>query len=123
MVSQIALTKSKLTWLMPPHFSTVTVTAYLAASLLHFMHMMQEGVRPFCLPLSGALWRSMCMCLYLYMCWCTVCVHTACGWLFVLNGHLYSSFISTSAILQHVCVLIKDKCGSLRVQTEATRFV
>lgn len=41
-----------------------------------------------------------------------VCVHTVgvCGWLFVLNGHLYSSFMSRAAILRDrvVCVCVSD---------------
>lgn len=45
-VSQIALTsKSELSRVMSPHFSTVTVTIHFATSVLHSAHMMQEGVR------------------------------------------------------------------------------
>ena len=70
---------------------------------------MQEDVRLFCLPLSGALWRSVCVCVFVlvFVCVCT-CVHTVgvCGWLFVLNGHLYSSFMSTAAILRDIVVCV-----------------
>lgn len=47
---------------------------------------MQEDVRLFCLPLSGAGGVCVCVCIFAF------CVHTVgvCGWLFVLNGHLYS---------------------------------
>ena len=47
-----------------------------------------------------------------------VCVHTVgvCGWLFVLNGHLYSSFMSTAAILRDivVCVCARE-CVCLQI--------
>lgn len=79
---------------MPPHFSAVTVTACLAASLLHLRHMMQEDVRLLCLPLCG----SVCVCVFQRVCaFRTVGV---CGWLFVLNGHLYSSFTEPSCSVQ-----------------------
>lgn len=75
---------------------------------------MQEDVRLFCLPLSGALWRSVCAICVCFWCVrvsvCAVCAHTVgvCGWLFVLNGHLYSSFMSRAAILRDrvVCMSV-----------------
>lgn len=74
---------------------------------------MQEDVRLFCLPLSGALWRSVCVpvCVAVHVIGVRTfaCVHTVgvCGRLFVLNGHLYSSFMSYNIEkLSFVCVCL-----------------
>ncbi len=75
---------------------------------------MQEDVRLFCLPLWSAVEECVCVCVCLCMflvCTCEracACVHTVgvCGWLFVLNGHLYSSFMSTAAILRDRVVYV-----------------
>lgn len=81
----------------------------------------------------GGVCLCVCVCVTVHvLCACMfVCVHTVgvCGRLFVLNGHLYSSFMSRAAILRDrilsvcVCVYVRDKYGSLWVQAKVTRFV
>lgn len=98
MVLQIALTsKSELTRVMSPHFSTVTVAIYFATSVLHSTHMMQEDVRLLFTSLSRALWRTVyalaCLRACAYMCrfvncrcvWVAFCVEWAS--LFFFQGH------------------------------------
>lgn len=71
MVSQIALTfKSELTWVMPPHFSTVTVAIYFATSVLHSTHMMQEDVRLLFTSLKSNVEECVCACMRTHVSMC-----------------------------------------------------
>lgn len=57
---------------------------------------MQEDVRLFCLP----LWSTVEECVH--VCLLGLCEHTVgvCGWLFMLNGHPYSSFMGRAIMLR-----------------------
>lgn len=82
-MSQIALTsKSGLTRVMSPHFSTVTVTIHFATSELHSTHMMQEDVRVL-FNLSQDYGEGVCMHVHAYVHVCTcvnMCTVGVCGW-------------------------------------------
>lgn len=73
MALQIALTsKSELTRVMSPHFSTVTVAIYFATSVLHSTHMMQEDVRLLFSSLKSTV--EDCVCARVPAC---MCVHVS----------------------------------------------
>lgn len=107
MVSQIALTsKSKLTWVMPPHFSAVTVTACLAFSAAFEAH----DARGCQTLLFTSLWSTVeefvcvlrvlvCICAHCRCVWVAVCVE----WASLFFFHEHSSNIERQSC---VCVSV-----------------